>query len=516
MPSSNHAQPPASVLYIKAFEAELLARYSHLNHFVEQCSREARDRSPHLFSAYRSKLSEELVRLETWAPNVFSVPDETDPGPRISGFFEFLRDQSDRFQENHRALRSFGTPWPESEVFEFLRQLFDENGLGAEFETLHPTIVYVNEFNFLKYDLREELSLPKATSTFAVWALPLAEASNPMLWPVLVHEVAHSLFDPEIIQKRIHAELKDRCQPEILALLKRWSIELNADYFAYRMLGPAYIYCLMYFGMFFLPGRLRDPLSADTQFASRSHPPPEDRLRYLRKEFETFLSAHQLDKNLKLKAQYDRFSAMYDWRVGQDSRESVGGDGDPLARRPKSQLSGDLIEDLNRVRSIVKEVQHELLPQMRDVCFCPQELDFAHGLSVRLTDKDLVIGSIRENADLKELNQYLTSPLEKSTEKRRLDEVEVSKTKKEHLAVLNERPARMFEILNAGWNAKIAALAGWKLNPGPPDNLSEGASNLVDRIMRKSREMTRLLQKSTQISIILSSVSQTDSHTCHV
>jgi hypothetical protein len=512
MQSNDHQQAPANVLFVKAFAAELLGRYSHLGHFVEQCSREARDRSPHLFSAYKSKIAEALVRLESLAPNIFSLSNTLDPKLPLSGPFNFLREQSERFQKNHLALRSFGTPWPESEVFEFLRQLFDENGLGPQFETLHPTIVYSTEFNFLKYDLREDLSLPKATSTFAVWALPLAEATNPLLWPVLVHEVAHSLFDSLIIQKEVYNELQDQCSPSILSILKRWSIELNADYFAYRMLGPAYIYCLMYFGMFFVPGRLREPISEDARFASLSHPPPEDRLRYLRSEYDAFLSSRQLGENLELKKQYDLFAGIYDWRMRLDTIEGSEGGGDDVKRKARGD---DPRDSLNRVWNVVKTVQHKLLPHTRDVFFCRQELDFAHKLSRRLSEKNIVIGSIRENADLKDLDQYLrTKSLNTERSRRRWNSNAGKSEKEKTLLVLNERPARMFEILNAGWNAKIAALPGWKLQPESPEQLPEGASALIDRVIKESREMSRLLQKSTQISIILSSVSQTTSHSC--
>jgi hypothetical protein len=272
-------------VFLRAFYSELLGRYHSLLSFVEESRLDAKGRSAHLFAAYSAQVREaikDLVSYRSWFKERLTYRGTSAEALFI--LFDFLSDSSVRFQKLHDALRSFATPWPETEVAQFLTQLFQENNAADLFATLHPTIIYSDEFNFLKYDLRDEFYLPKGASALAVWTLPKAESNNPLLWPVLAHEVAHSLFsDNQLI--RLDQLIQTQFKKADYVKLKRWSIEFNADYFAYRLLGPAYLSCLVYLCMFFVADRLREPISSQDRNSS-SHPPPHVGVRFLLRELE--------------------------------------------------------------------------------------------------------------------------------------------------------------------------------------------------------------------------------------
>lgn len=488
---------------IRAFLAELLGRYSHLRAFVDRCSKDARGRSPNLFAAYLSEIGEAEEELVSFAPSLFAASETVSTKNDLFGSFDFLVESSIRFQKNHEALRSFATPWPDSEVFQFLNLLFAENGLASDFQSLHPTIVNSDEFNFLKYDLRRDLLMPTASSAFAVWALPKSESTNPLLWPVLAHEVAHSFLPPpDPVLKELELKWASQQSPQEYAALRQWAMEFNADYFAYRLLGPAYIMCLMYFSMFFVDLRLRDPLSSNG-FVADSHPPPNCRITFLRSEFEGFCAQNHVGANSKLKHTYDKFLDIYDARLRLDTKRL---DWDPVYKQPDDST-------LKTVWNVVTTAQRRATPHMRQLCFCVKELETAHRLGTSL-NAGFVAGSVRADQSIDQVRAWLKGG-------------GLSPSKKDMLRHLNERPARMFEIVNAGWVANVRSILGVRRVPEPASDVTDASGEVADgdygsavrtgvsQIVKDSRYLSLLLQKSIQISIVLSSLSpNADRHRC--
>src|SRR5260370_40075647 len=94
---SSVLQPTPQGLYIRAFLAELLGRYSHLKIYVDQCAKEARGRSPHLFAAYSSEIEDAIGNLVSFAPGILKVSDHASNAD-LFGTIDFSVDHSQRFQ----------------------------------------------------------------------------------------------------------------------------------------------------------------------------------------------------------------------------------------------------------------------------------------------------------------------------------------------------------------------------------------------------------------------------------
>jgi hypothetical protein len=479
-----------------------LGCYAHLEAFLEHRSKEAKGRSPHLFTVFREQVAEAVQEIQSKLPIILRA-SQTSPvqSDQIISFLDYLVDQSDRFQRVHNALRSFATSWPDSEVFEFLKRLFGEDELRAEFDALNPTIVYWDEFNFLRYDLRQDLLLRRTAPPHAVWALPKAESTNPLLWPVLVHEVAHSLYQPEVIQLAAKKSANLKLTQQQLTTLLHWSVELNADYFAYRILGPAYIMCLMYFGMFF-GGGLREPVGADGRFVAHTHPPPNVRIDFLRREFSKFCETNGLGKNSAFVQYYDLFCGLYEARLNldQERRDS----------ECDAALSDPGFEDaLAALWDAIRRAQ-STSGGLRTECFCQQEMETAYRLSDHLL-RGWIAPTTRADLQLGQLGEYLRDPVGTGLSKRAV------------LERLDERPATMFEVITAGWLARIRwlyRLSAETLVPSKdalqtaPSAFEKASQTFSRNSLRDSRELSVLLQKSIQISRITSAISNTPPHSC--
>jgi hypothetical protein len=179
--------------FLRAFLTELVGRYSHLQQFVERTRRGARDATPNLLIRYGELLQDKTGTLLGFSETMSDLPKDVYTGD-LDWPFLWLLHESREFQKCHRLLKWFPTPWPGSELFQFLTQLSRERGVGLKFDTLNPTAVLSDEYNFLAYDLNYDLPLSPSRSNLAVWALPKGESTNPLLWPVLAHEVAHSFY----------------------------------------------------------------------------------------------------------------------------------------------------------------------------------------------------------------------------------------------------------------------------------------------------------------------------------
>lgn len=468
-------------LYIRLFFTELFGRYSHLQHFVEHAPRDLRDRSPNLIHHYLSELNSVLRRLGAWGYTISDILDEALEVDELLGTFQSFLNESDKFQDTHRGLRLFATPWPESDLFQFLQQLFYERGLARRFDELQPSIVFSDEFNFLTFDLRHHLSFFPPSSALPVWALPKAESGNPLLWPVLAHEVAHSLFPEEELKKRIVECAAGAFSGADYGLLVRWGIELNADRFAYKVLGPAYLCALIYFSIFFVTDNLRAPVTSGPHESGGLHPPPETRIRLLLEE----VNAAKIHEP-SMQGAIENIEALYNTRKEFDFKNGTFEVEDYRNHLPSSDTAVD------ELWKIVKRVQTDLLPEIDGLTFDEHDLKSAARLSDRLND-NLLAASLPDSESVSKLRCTL-------------DQIEKGKTTKEKLVkaelvtALDERPATMLEITNAGWLCKIRKMKS-----------DSKVADLVRLDLRKSlevmREPARQLQKSIQVALILSSVS---------
>jgi hypothetical protein len=437
-------------IFLRAFFTELLERYSGLLAFVEQSRLEAKGRSPNLFLAYGAELRDAVQDLLGFKDPI----ENTIPGSDLQGLynvFDYLSELSTRFQQLHLALRSFATPWPESAVSQFLAKLFVERSIDKDLNALHPTIVYSDEFNFLKYDLRDDLYLPPGSSAFAVWTLPKSEGTNPLFWPVLAHEIAHSLFSPDEAFEQIDFAIQKGFEKRRYAQLRHWSLELNADYFAYRLLGPAYVCCLVYFCAFFLRSRLRYPLSSDEteggrdSFLAASHPPPRIRIMFLLNELKAITLTEGWTRAIAV------IENIYHSRLRFDHEaRDYEPDRDVMTFDPESRDLKALEEVWNAIKST------QMNTEVSRHGWTVNDLASSEVIGAQLGDGLLAasIGDKQKRTELRQSIEVLSAELEKGSPED-AERLLVEFSKYEKSLSLNERPAQMFEILNGGWFAKI-------------------------------------------------------------
>jgi hypothetical protein len=402
-------------------------------------------------------------------------------------------------------LRWFSEPWPEAELFQFLHRVFKEKGLESKFHELNPSIVFHDVFNFLTYDIGSVRHSGNRLGLDA-WALPKSESANPLLWTVLVHEVAHDIYEPEkshsrgigsghgIVypKKRVYNFLSEQLdsfppfkgnKEKHLKLLELWSNELYADLFSFRMLGPAYVYALMYFSIFFFLDDLRMPIiteRSDESQGSRDekehlHPSPKDRINLLLDEMSslsrTELAAHNECRDIfvslfKARCELDQFDLNFEYTDEE-----------------KLDLP---LESRKRLWQVLKEVQRDDLPEETDLC--SHDIANATTLFNRFSNHELAC-SLSINKDKGKLKDYI-------------DDLNSQVTRREALSQLDERPARMIDIINAGWMKK-AHDQYWR-EPASKlkelDNPSSNWSQTLDALIEPSRQ----LQESIQVALIIS------------
>jgi hypothetical protein len=481
---------------VQVFFGELLGRYACLQQFVEGIRLHSGSKSPQLFNIYSDQIWDRVINIAFFARRVARARSESVNEDSLLLAFRYLESQSEEFQKLHRTLRWFSAPWPEAEMIQFLTRIVREEGLAqleADVTVLAPSIVFTDEYNFFAYDVGYvQKDIPR--STLKAWALPKSESSNPLLWPVLAHEVAHSLFtqrnaqdevDPKVAEDPIEdgvfaraAKVAETC-PESSALIQRWAVELNADLFAFNLFGPAYLYSLMYFSMFFTSGDLHQPLTTNRDDRRSLHPPPRVRVDLLLREARSSINRgaqtqaceHTLSVFEKL------FSSRLLFNNLTYPAESMDYE-DLLLSEPTIEKLWQALRAFQE-KYFSSEAQH---------------LDF--GAISRLSDRlsgGVLAGSV-QRVDFDLVLKYL-----------RNDGV----SREGALAQLDERPAKMIDIINAAWMQKFPTDSG-RLTKSkvvselePMEDISR---DTVFPLMERLLEPARQLQTSIQSALIISSL----------
>lgn len=151
--------------------------------------------------------------------------------------------------------------------------------------------LFSNEFGYLHF-----ANIPK--NLFRIY-VPFSAIENPYVWPILAHELGHAFcFLPNIYQ-RIETEFGPILSQHISSVIGRmertrqdvdatryflsrswyqWILEIGADLFALRRIGPAFIHSQIFEMLVFDPFSLS--LSNSGSFRS-THPPHDKRIRML-------------------------------------------------------------------------------------------------------------------------------------------------------------------------------------------------------------------------------------------
>jgi hypothetical protein len=493
-------QPDRTLLdFLQTFLTELIGRYAHLRQFVEEAKRELRGGTPNLLFHYENLLSSRLKVLQGFTPTLADLPEGTWDVDALEQPFEFLVTQSAEFQSLHKALRWFPTPWPESGLFQFLTQLCREKRIERQFRQMNATAVFSDEYNFLTSDVNQHLPTSSERSNLVVWALPKCENANPLLWPVLAHEIAHSLYKREELIENLKDKLPRFHDPTRAEVLKSWAMELNADLFAQRMFGPAYVYSVIYFSIFFTKVNLRAPVEPERDRGRKGfHPPLETRIRLLSKETKS--KRQWRDQRLqKVWKSFDVFNELFSAREKFDVRLL------PLGESDRAYVFEEGVAE--EIWEAVKEFQAGTYP---GIDLTTENLEASADLWERL-DANQVAGSVVNLKGVIELREYLQEQSGRVKARHKGPDMpdsgettpETKRSRDQLLEGLNERPALMGEIINAGWMDKAhKTKKGWPFfdeAAGDSDKESFDDTDFCAKLLESARQ----LQKSIQTALIL-------------
>ncbi|MBI4759085.1 MAG: hypothetical protein HY783_08845 [Chloroflexi bacterium] len=164
------------------------------------------------------------------------------------------------FQKVHQNLAFLTGHGSHAVTYTFVQKLLDE----ARTKALPvPDICLGNEYDFFRHDLRKTLVAPlealgdasRLPERGLSLLLPKAEAGNPLMWTMLVHQIGHYIVDHFKVAHDIRADLplQPGMSPQAIDALLRCAEELAADLLALKLAGPAYFLSLASLGLVFRP-----------------------------------------------------------------------------------------------------------------------------------------------------------------------------------------------------------------------------------------------------------------------
>ena len=215
-------------------------------------------------------------------------------------YYAFGRTAASRFRRLHYVAAYIPTPWPSPEMELFLKKVLEEGGYSKD---LSWTILLSGEYNFshVLSPIADQEILDTRRVFPNLLSVPSAEKDNPLMWPNLLHEIAHQIGEDEGIVEAIWGKLPEiTTSSKRAARLKVWSHEIVADLIAADFLGPAFFGALLNFAAYWIPDSLRKPTA--------SHPAASDRVSYIREHlrhespgfFDDVLDALLNDFNVRL------------------------------------------------------------------------------------------------------------------------------------------------------------------------------------------------------------------------
>lgn len=163
-----------------------------------------------------------------------------------------------------------------SETYTFLKNLLVQI---VEIETadIKPAIVLTDIYNGEERNISQSLKdhgiIKSGIDEQIIIGLPKIEKDNPLMWTVLVHEIAHDLAESEKKLNILHKINKEGIIDRKIVyshqtILKNWIKEIIADLLSIRLIGPSYLYSFMFFSL----------LLSDSDTFNKTHPSPDYRM----------------------------------------------------------------------------------------------------------------------------------------------------------------------------------------------------------------------------------------------
>lgn len=458
---------------------EIAERFLRLEKYIEEAEIELAEQQLHLVDYIRNSIVERLGELEKlWQRTLRERESKEayDIDRAVSALVR-LAASLERFKNLHKALRWFYTPWVEAETETFLRDFFNTPLSQQLFEELNVTVGLTEDYDFVNPYPAVHFG-SRQPNTPNIVALPLIEKDNPLMWPVLMHEVGHALIQASDIDRKFEVTISSQKAPESSKrILHQWARELGSDLLALKLLGPSYLLAYLNFYSFIF----HDPKKSIYAFHkdSKNTPSPVKRVEFLRARLQRmdhrfFIKGELLDfywTLFEMRLELENKKRQYDFKSKEKEEEKENEEEiDP-------QISDQLYEKLQQL--VVEEIEGEFSKLQLTEFHYDNDFTPAKELVKRLSQKELISSK----------RTYMPTETQVMSDLEKGDLLAACKR-------LREEPCRPVEIITAAWltqlNHEFSIYYESRDVNNVPFDEELGNSEYSSRLVAKSIETARI------------------------
>jgi hypothetical protein len=321
---------------------EILIRMERYLCELTNKDREPNKQSVELYTSIIISLKKKLSRAVPILKHYYVNPEKEISNEAKKGILSTYLNVFSHFLILHYSIGYLPPLKVRSETHTFLRSIISES--LPDVPDLKPSLVLSNIYNYEIINMTQFLEdrglLDTEMDDNLIVQLPKIQKENPLMWPILIHELSHNLDDNRFeITDKIFSDLE--FAPSDFTILKQWVKEIVADSISIQIIGPAYIISMIYFNFLF----------NELEVCSETHPSLKYRLSFMNlllKENDCQCYKDRINELIKLLEERNTFQHF----VGEDE-EAILSDGE------SKRLLG-IVDDALKP-SIIKLIQ-DLIP----------------------------------------------------------------------------------------------------------------------------------------------------------
>ncbi len=413
------------------------------------------------------------------------------------------------FKDLHAYLQWFYTPWVEAETETFLRDLFETPSAQRYFNELRVAVGFSEEYDFV-HPYSKKDSHARRSNTPNVIALPRIEKNNPLIWPILMHELGHAIVRTANIDHALEDKIRTISSSyQEQEIIQQWGQELSSHLLALKVLGPSYLLCYLNYYLFIFHEEATLDATSLYTFHNNTEdcPSPKKRIDFLKERLDemdhrflgpsgdtllkSYLGLFDTRLNLELKKRDFHTPSSEEGTIGTDEEFKKGDFGKIASSKGRTIVVTD--ELYMKLKSFVIEEVRKAFPSLGLTVFSydGEGYTLAGQLSKRLKNREL-ISSWRDQKIVEEADKQTAAPYDLKAACR----------------ILREDPCPVSSILNAGWLFKL----GHDLEVIPLEESDEKEATTHQEKKAKIRPLneelevqqyiSRLLQKSIETAAI--------------
>ncbi|KAF0144541.1 MAG: hypothetical protein FD156_1716 [Nitrospirae bacterium] len=452
--------------FLKFATYVLLEKVIRLDSYLEEIRKEADIKNMNIISAFSSIVETYKDGISKRIIPFLEKSDELEEWDTLNAFTRLLTLCQD-FKVDHESLRWVYTPWASKECYIFLSELLEKK-ISEKTHCQYGNIFFTEEYNFWCHKVHEDMKgVPEKTRSI-VWILPKIEKNNPLMWPMLIHEIGHTISDEYNITDKSYKSLSESSQKSLSVkqkeVLYNWAREISADLIALKFLGPAYLYALISFASVFINNNLNEP--------SEIHPSPTFRVFFLLEKLKDM----GMDYTKPL---FEPLNYMVDLFNGRKQLDAADRKLFFKEDWPEHFPSDDMAYKISQ-----------------EIYKCQDEIPISP-ISINNYNNSLLLVKDKLN------HEILISSMNKSKQKNKEEKIQITNDNMNHyFDLLNEEPCTVGEIINAGCVYHISNI---KMGHR---HLTLFSKEFVKQYESYLKTLDDILLKSLEISVIHSFYSQ--------